>query len=217
MSKLNKLFKPVQIGTMIVKNRIVMPAMVTNFATEKGEVTKRLINYIVERAKGGVGLITVEGAYIEVTGKRTKNQLGVYSDSLISGLRKLTNAAKRVSNKNAIGVKVSLQLQHGGRECISKITGKQPVGPCSLRSSFTAISKTGEIPKELTIKEIQNIIELYAEGARRAKESGFDAIELHAAHGYLIHQFLSPESNKRTDKYGGNLRKRTRFICEIIE
>jgi 2,4-dienoyl-CoA reductase-like NADH-dependent reductase (Old Yellow Enzyme family)/thioredoxin reductase len=203
---MNKLFEPIQIGTMKLKNRIVMPPMGTNFSTEDGSVTQRLINYHVERAKGGVGLIIVEGAYVEFRGKGSIRQLGVDHDDKIPGLRELATAIK------ANGAKVALQLFHGGRQSHSSIIGTQPVSasevPCRL---------TGETPRALTISEIEAIVEVFAEAARRTKEAGFDAVEIHGAHGYLINQFLSPLTNRRTDQYGGDLKKRARFLLEILE
>ncbi|MEM3726324.1 MAG: NADH:flavin oxidoreductase, partial [Candidatus Bathyarchaeia archaeon] len=203
---MRKLFEPFQIGTMKLKNRIVMPPMGTNFSNEDGTVTQRLTNYHVERAKGGVGLIIVEGAYVEPRGKGSIKQLGVDHDNKIPGLRDLVTAVK------ANGAKVALQLFHGGRQSHSSIIGTQPVSasevPCRL---------TGETPRALTTSEIEELVEVFAEAARRVKEAGFDAVEIHGAHGYLINQFLSPLTNKRTDKYGGDVKKRARFLLEILE
>ncbi|MGB9714645.1 MAG: FAD-dependent oxidoreductase [Candidatus Bathyarchaeales archaeon] len=203
---MDKLFEPFQISVMKLKNRIVMPPMGTNFSNEDGTVTQRLINYHVERAKGGIGLIIVEGAYVEPRGKGSIRQLGVDNDNKIPGLRKLAAAVKEN------GAKVALQLFHGGRQSHSSIIGTQPVSasevPCRL---------TGETPRALTIPEIEELVEIFAEAARRVKEAGFDAVEIHGAHGYLINQFLSPLTNRRTDQYGGDIKKRARFLLEILE
>jgi 2,4-dienoyl-CoA reductase-like NADH-dependent reductase (Old Yellow Enzyme family)/thioredoxin reductase len=203
---MDKLFEPFKIGTMELKNRIIMPAMGTNFSAEDGSVTQRLINYHVERAKGGVGLIIVEGAYVEPRGKGSVRQLAVDHDSKIPGLRELAAAVR------ANGAKVALQLFHGGRQSHSSIIGTQPVSasevPCQL---------TGETPRALTVPEIKDVIEAFAEAARRTKEAGFDAVEIHGAHGYLISQFLSPLTNRRNDQYGGDVRGRARFLLEILE
>ena len=203
---MSKLFEPIKIGTMKLKNRIVMPPMGTNFASEDGFVTKRLVNYHVERAKGGVGLIIVEGAYVEPRGKGSVRQLAVDHDDKISGLKELAAAIQ------ANGAKAALQLFHGGRQSQSLIIGTQPV---SASEVFCRLTR--ETPRALTVEEIQDVIEAFAEGARRTKAAGFDAVEIHGAHGYLINQFLSPLTNKRTDEYGGDVKGRTRFLLEILE
>ena len=203
---MGKLFEPTKIGTMKLKNRIVMPAMDTNYSSEDGFVTRRLMNYHVERAKGGVGLIIVEGAYVELRGKGSIRQLAVDHDNKISGLKELATAIQ------AHGARATLQLFHGGRQSHSSIIGTQPVSASEVFCRLTQ-----ETPRALTVEEIQNVIEAFAEGARRAKAAGFDAVEIHGAHGYLINQFLSPLTNKRTDKYGGDVEGRTRFLLEIIE
>ena len=203
---MGKLFEPFKIGTMELKNRIIMPAMGTNFSAEDGSVTQRLKNYHVERAKGGVGLIIVEGAYVELRGKGSVRQLAVDHGNKIPGLRELATAVR------ANGAKVALQLFHGGRQSHSSIIGTQPVSasevPCQL---------TGETPRALTVPEIKDVIEAFAEAARRTKEAGFDAVEIHGAHGYLINQFLSPLTNRRNDQYGGDVRGRAKFLLEILE
>jgi 2,4-dienoyl-CoA reductase-like NADH-dependent reductase (Old Yellow Enzyme family)/thioredoxin reductase len=203
---MGKLFEPIKIGTIELKNRIVMPPMGTNFSTEDGCATKRLVNYHVERAKGGVGLIIVEGAYVEPKGKGSVRQLAVDNDEKISGLKELAVAIR------ANGAKAALQLFHGGRQSHSLIIGTQPVS-----ASEVFCRSTRETPRALTVEEIQDVIEAFADGARRTKAAGFDAVEIHGAHGYLINQFLSPLTNKRTDKYGGDVKDRTTFLLEILE
>jgi len=203
---MGKLFEPIKIGIMELKNRIVMPPMGTNFASDDGFVTKRLVNYHVERAKGGVGLIIVEGAYVESRGKGSIRQLAVDHDDKISGLKKLAAAIQ------ANGAQAALQLFHGGRQSSSLIIGTQPV---SASEVFCRLTR--ETPRALTVEEIQDVIAAFAEGARRTETAGFDAVEIHGAHGYLINQFLSPLTNKRTDKYGGDVKGRTRFLLEILE
>jgi len=203
---MGKLFEPTKIGTMKLKNRIVMPAMDTNYSSEDGFVTGRLVNYHVERAKGGVGLIIVEGAYVEPRGKGSFMQLGVDHENKIPGLKELAAAI------HAKGARAALQLFHGGRQSHSAIIGMQPVS-----ASEVFCRMTQETPRALSVEEIQNVIEAFGEGARRTRASGFDAVEIHGAHGYLINQFLSPLTNKRTDKYGGDVKGRTRFLLEILE
>jgi 2,4-dienoyl-CoA reductase-like NADH-dependent reductase (Old Yellow Enzyme family)/thioredoxin reductase len=203
---MGKLFEPFKIGTMKLKNRIVMPPMGTNFSAEGGSVTKRLKNYYVERAKGGVGLIIVEGAYVEPKGRGSVRQLAVDHNNKIPGLRELANAVRTND------AKVALQLFHGGRQSLSSVIGTQPV---SASEVFCRLTR--ETPRALTVQEIRDVVEAFAEAARRAKEAGFDAVEIHGAHGYLINQFLSPLTNKRTDQYGGDVKGRARFLLEILE
>jgi 2,4-dienoyl-CoA reductase-like NADH-dependent reductase (Old Yellow Enzyme family)/thioredoxin reductase len=183
-----------------------MPAMGTNYADPVGAVTDQLLNYYTERAKGGVGLIIIEVTCVDSPiGKTIANQLCVHEDRLVPGLRALAESIQ------SHGAKVALQLHHAGRRAHSKITGFQPVGPSAIACYG------GDIPRELTEEQIEEIVEKFVQGARRAKEAGFDAVEVHCAHGYLIHQFLSPLTNKRLDVYGGELLNRTRFACRVIQ
>ena len=199
------LLEPIKIGHFELRNRIVMPAMDTNFGDKKGNVTEDMIKYYQERAKGGVGLIIVEGAYFDRRGGQSEKMLCNASDDRIEGFRKLTEAIK----KN--GSRVLLQLYHAGSQSSSFITGMTPVSasdvPCRL---------TGEKPIPLTIEDIQKLTESYAEAAERAKKAGFDGIEVHAGHGYLLNQFLSQANNKRTDKYGRSLENRMRLLVELL-
>ena len=201
MVKLEKLFEPARIGKVELKNRIVMAPMIANYATNKGEVTERIKNYYEERAKGGVGLITVAGGNVDTKTKAYPLQLGIYADRLIPGLKELTKVI------HAYGAKVSIQMAHSAGRAPLKIDEAQPVRP-----SYVA----QEWPTELTTNEIENVIEDYTRGTIRAKEAGFDLIEIGCAHGGLLEQFLLPQTNKRTDEYGGDLEGRTRIICELI-
>lgn len=210
MADVKKLFDPIKIGRMELKNRIIMAAMVTNFASREGYVTDRLINYHVNIAKGGCALNVTESSHVSLEGKRIIDGLGAYDDKLIPGYRRLTDAVHRV------GGKISLQIFHGGRECSSEITGLQPIGPTNLVSRYRAITKKIEVPREMTLEEIEAMVLKFGDAGRRAREGGFDAVEIHAAHGYLITQFLSCYSNKRTDRYGGDAVGRSNFLREII-
>ncbi len=205
MGNLSALFQPIKIRGMDVKNRIVMAPMVTDYATADGAVTQRLIDYHVARAWGGVGLIEVEASYVRPDGRGFYNELGIHKDELIPGLREL---ATLVHEGHA---KIAIQLFHAGRQTSSAVTGTQPVAPSPLADPVTK-----EIPRELSLAEIQECEEAFVQAARRAKEAGFDAVEVHGAHGYLIGQFLSPFSNRRTDEYGGDLEGRSRFAVEIV-
>ena len=201
----HKLLTPISIGSMVLKNRIVMPAMGTNYGSSSGEVTQRNIDYYAERAeKGGMGLIIVEVTSIDQAGKFLKHQLGNHDDHFKPGLEKLASAIKQH------GVKACVQVHHGGRFCRSKITGLPIVAPSSIAGW------NRELPHELSEAEIGELVRKYAEAAKRAKVCGFDAVELHFTHGYLGAQFLSPLTNKRRDKYGGDLENRARFCLETI-
>lgn len=208
MAKLQKLFEAISIGEMELRNRIVMAAISTRLGTEFGAVSDRIIDYYVERAKGGVGLIVIENTCIDwPTGKAGPNPIRADSDKFILGLHDLAEAVHRY------GTKIATQLQHTGRQTtLVNTEGQQPVAP-----SEVPWLKGGAWPRALTIEEIGDIIERFAEGAKRTQRAGFDAVELHAAHGYLITQFMSPYTNKRTDKYGGSFEARMRFPLEIIE
>jgi len=201
--KIEKLFKLVKIGKMEVKNRIVMPPMCTRLAFPDGSVSQRLIDYYEERARGGVGLIIVEYSYIDdKDSKSHPNQLGIYHDKLIAGLNELAEAVQ------LHGAKVILQINHAGRQTSISVMGNQPVAPSSM-----PCYKKEEIARELTLEEIEEIVKSYAEAAERVKEAGFNGVEIHGAHGYLIDQFLSPYTNHRPDKYGQD---RMMFALEII-
>ncbi len=214
LSMTMKLFEPVRIGSMELKNRIVMPPMGTNFASEIGAVTERLVNYYVERAKGMVGLIIVEAACVEsVLGRAIVNQLRVDSDKFLPGLADLVDAV------HLHGARIALQIHHAGRETTLEATeGRTPVSASDV-PYIDMYSSPGAVvvqPRPLLVEEICELVEKFGEGARRAKAAGFDAVELHGAHGYLIGQFLSPYANRRTDMYGGSFEGRMRFPLEVI-
>lgn len=198
------LFSPISINSLILKNRIVMPPMCTNYATIGGGVTDRIIAYYAERARGGVGLINVEFTYVAPAGKTFEHMLGIYDDRLIAGLTRLTDAVHSADGK------VAIQISHAGRRAHADMIGSLPVAPSPIPSL------SGETPRELTIAEIEEIIDSYIAAARRAKKAGFDAVMIHMAHGYLIQQFLSSLSNRRSDRYGGDFEGRTRFAIEIL-
>jgi 2,4-dienoyl-CoA reductase-like NADH-dependent reductase (Old Yellow Enzyme family)/thioredoxin reductase len=209
-----KLLDPISIGSMQLKNRIVMPAMVTNFASDTGAVTERLVTYHITRAKGSVALIIVEAACVESNlGRLVVNQLRVDSDKFLPGLAELTEAV------HLHGAKIALQIHHAGRQTTLEATeGRIPVSASDVPfidkyGSGTIIVK----PRPLTIEEISDLVEKFGDGARRAKAAGFDAVEVHGAHGYLIGQFLSPYTNRRNDAYGGSFEGRMRFALEVVQ
>lgn len=205
MDAFTHLFQPIAIGTLNLPNRLVMAPMVTNYATEDGQVTDRLVEYLATRARGGVGLIIVEASYVRSDGRGFVNQLGIHRDDLVPGLRSLVEAV------HAEGAKIAIQLFHAGRQTTSTVTGIQPIAPSPIPDPSTK-----QLPREMSVAEIQQMEADFVAAARRARDAGFDAIEIHGAHGYLIAQFLSPFSNRRLDEYGGGIAGRSRFACEIV-
>ena len=205
MTKFSSLFSPGKIGTLVTKNRVVMPSMVRNYADEKGFVTPKYIANIERVARGGVGTIILEASFIRQDGKGFTHELGLHIDDVIPGLKQLVQAA------HAQGVAIGPQLYHAGRQTSSKTTGMQPVAPSPIPDPTT-----NEMPKPLEIEEIRDIVEAYAQAARRAQEADCDFVEIHGAHGYLITQFLSPFSNIRDDVYGGSEEGRMRFVSEVV-
>jgi len=181
-----------------------MPPMATGLATTQGEVTKDLIKHYEKRAKG-LGLQIVEHSYVLKGGKLSPQQLGIYEDKLVAGLAKL---AERI---HSLGTPITIQINHAGRVTASNVCGQQPVSPSPIPHS-----SQHEVPRELNRNEIEEMIEAFSSAARRAVEAGFDAVEVHGAHGFLLNQFLSPLSNKRKDEYGGSLENRMRFHSQII-
>ncbi|MEW6613898.1 MAG: FAD-dependent oxidoreductase [Thermodesulfobacteriota bacterium] len=202
---MDKLFEKARIGNMELKNRIIMPAMGLNY-TDNESVTQRMIDFFIERAKGGVGLIISAGGYIEPRGRSMPTLLSIAEDKFIPGLKKLTSSVHKH------GAKIGIQIYHGGKYAPSSLIGEQPISASAVLSNLT-----GEIPRELSISEIKEIVTCFAQAVKRAQEAGFDAVEFNCCSGYLIREFLSPVSNKRIDQYGGEIENRLRFLLEIIE
>jgi 2,4-dienoyl-CoA reductase-like NADH-dependent reductase (Old Yellow Enzyme family)/thioredoxin reductase len=202
-----QLFSPLSLGRIPLKNRLVMSQMTMNYATEEGLITERLIRHYLERARGGVGLILVEGTFFTPEGRGYKNQLGLMSAAHIKGLRDLTRAIHAIPD----APRVFIQVHHSGWRASSKLSGLPTVGPSAL-----APYPGAEVARALAQGEIKDLIEAHIVAAARAKEAGFDGVDFHCAHGYLIPSFFSPLSNQRSDKYGGDLAGRTRFLLEIV-
>lgn len=205
--KYAKLFQPFQTGNIRLKNRLVMSPMTMNYATTEGIATEKLVHYYLERAKGGVGLMIVEGTFFKVEGKGYRNQLGLSSPKHAEKLRKLTDLVHGLNNE----AKIFIQIHHAGGRASSKVTGLQPVAPSGLPAYPGA-----EVPRPLTQEEIRASVQDHVQASLWAREAGFDGVDVHCAHGYLVPSFLSPLSNKRTDEYGGDLSGRSRFLIEII-
>lgn len=198
------LFTEFYLPGLRLKNRVVMPPMANYLATEAGEVTDRLVEHYASRA-GSLGLIIVEHAYTVREGRINANQLGLYSDSLLDGLRRLTRTI------HAAGGLVAVQITHGGSAAPSAVIGQAPVGPSAVRHP----SGTDD-PRELAASELPALVEAFSQAAARVKEAGFDAVEVHGAHGYLLNQFCSPLTNRRADDYGRDRTGRLRLPLEVV-
>lgn len=204
MSK--NLFTPIRIGSVTIKNRLVVPAMGTNLAKHNGEASPELIKYYTERAKGGFGLIIQECSAIARNGKSLLNECAMWDDYVIPSYRELTDSVHEA------GGKIFCQLRHTGRETNKGYTeGLEVVAP-----SQVPCPACQEMPHALTTEEVYSVIEEYAAAAKRVKDAGYDGLEIHASHGYLPAQFLSPHANKRTDEFGGSLHNRMRFLRLVI-
>lgn len=198
-----KLFTPFTLKDITLKNRIVMAPMCMYESDDEGVAKPFHFVHYGARAYGGVSLVIQEATAVSRNGRISANDLGIWSNKHVSGLKKLVNIIHEG------GAKAAIQLAHAGRKCTIKNT--KIVAPSAL-----AYSERYATPHALKIEEIQRIVLDFKHAAKRAKEAGYDVIEVHAAHGYLINQFLSPLTNKRIDIYGGSLRNRTRFLKEVL-
>ncbi len=205
---LKSLLSPVQIGTVEFKNRVVMPAMHTGLANEDGTVSEAYLAYLKRRAESGAGLYVIEIAEVHPWGALGPRCFGIWDDSFVPGLKKI---AEVIHNQ---GSKVALQIHHVGRESAYPMMNNAAVAPSAVPSYVFGAMGT---PREMSLEDIKETIASFGQAARRVKEAGFDMVELHGAHGYLLMQFLSAHSNKRTDRYGGDFRARSRFMLECIE
>jgi 2,4-dienoyl-CoA reductase-like NADH-dependent reductase (Old Yellow Enzyme family)/thioredoxin reductase len=203
MTELKHLFQPIQIGTLEIKNRIVLLAADTGYG-DNDMVTERQKEYYAARARGGAGLLITGLVLPSSMGKPVLGRMGIYHDRFIPGLRQLVDAV------HSEGAKIAIQLSLQYFWARGEGAPVEEVGPSAIST------RRNSQPRELNIEEIQQIIDEYSEGTRRAREAGFDAVEFHCGIGYLISRFISPCSNKRSDEYGGSLENRMRFILEII-
>lgn len=204
------LLTPAWIGPVEIPNRIIMPPMTTRTSSEEGYVTDASIAYYMARANGGTGLITVEMASPEKAGRHRRRELGIYHDGYIPGLTRLVSAI------HDCGSKVSIQLGHGGGHTRVDICGEQPVAPSAIPHPVYEITMETIVPEAMTRERIAITTANYAAAAKRAQKCGFDCVEVHAAHGYLISQFHAPFENIRTDEYGGSLENRARFGLDVL-
>jgi 2,4-dienoyl-CoA reductase-like NADH-dependent reductase (Old Yellow Enzyme family) len=195
-----------KIGILELNNRIVMPPMATGFSTLEGKVTSKLVEHYVKRADN-LGLLIVEHSYVTLDGRLSPNQLAIHSDDQITGLRKLVEAVQ------AKGTPIALQINHAGGSTTKKVCGTQPLAP----SPVVHPRRGGEQPRGIKVQEIEELIKAFGEAAKRALKAGFDAVEIHGAHGFLLNQFLSPLTNRRKDEFGGSLENRARFPLMVID
>ena len=208
MNNLKNLLSPCRIGNLEISNRIVMPPMGTRLANDDGTVSDETVAYLKRRAKSGAGLIITEIVEVHPLGVSAPKCLGVWDDRFIPGLKRLADAVHQV------GPKVAMQLHHCGRESYEQTLKKTAVAPSAIPSYVFGFLGA---PREMSLDDIRETITSFGQAARRAKEAGFDMVELHGAHGYLLMQFLSAHSNQRTDEYGGDFKKRSRFVVECVE
>jgi 2,4-dienoyl-CoA reductase-like NADH-dependent reductase (Old Yellow Enzyme family) len=202
---MSKLFETTKLNGMTLKNRFVRSATAEGMATDDGEVTPRLVNLMGELAEGGVGLIITGHAYVTKRGQATPWQLGIYGEELIPGLRRLTDAVHERDGR------IIVQLAHSGILANPRLTGGAPLGPSAIEGLDEVVSQ------EMSLDDITATVEAFGTAAERAREAGFDGVQIHAAHSYLLSQFLSPAFNLRDDAYGGPIQNRARLLLEIVE
>jgi NADPH2 dehydrogenase len=201
------LLTPLSFAGLTLRNRIAMPPMWSGKATAEGLVTDAIIEYHRVRAAAGTGLIIVEHSFVHPRGRHSSTQIGVYSDVCVEGLARLASAI------TAEGAVACLQISHGGSRSSSRITGTATLGPSACRNPREA---QGQIPEAASRAQIAEVIDAFATAAVRAREAGFHAVEVHAAHGFLLSQFLSPLTNRRDDEYGGDEERRLRMHVEVV-
>lgn len=201
---MQKLFTPIQFQDVELKNRIVMsPMCMYSCYNEDGMITPFHFTHLVSRAVGQTGLVITEATAVQPEGRISAQDLGIWNDAHIPGLTELNEQL------HAYGAKTGIQLAHAGRKAELE---SEIFAPSAIR-----FDDSYKVPNEMTIDDIKQTIDAFKQGARRAKTTGFDIVEIHGAHGYLINEFLSPLTNKRTDQYGGSPENRYRFLSEIID
>jgi 2,4-dienoyl-CoA reductase-like NADH-dependent reductase (Old Yellow Enzyme family) len=202
---MSKMFEPSEINGLKLENRFVRSATWEGMAADDGACSQKLINLLTELARGGVGLIISSHAYVQKVGQSRAGQLGIYSDAMIPGLQKMTAA---VHNHRG---KIVCQLNHAGFFGNAKLSGQTPMAP----SNVEGIAEGAR--NELTKEDIRDIVAAFAAAAKRAQTAGFDGVQIHCAHGYLLSQFVSPMFNHRKDEYGGSIEKRARMPLEVLQ
>ncbi len=199
------IYEPAELGPLVARNRIVRSATWLGLADGQGRVTDALVERYAELSQGGAGVVITGYAAVSPDGRQAPRMLTAYADEHVPGLRRVAEAIRQG------GALAGLQIVHAGGQTSSEaIDGQAPLAP-----SFVPSPQYPELPRELSFQEIARIVNDFGQAARRAREAGFDFVQLHAAHGYLINQFLSPATNQRTDRYGGDVRHRFRFLQEV--
>jgi 2,4-dienoyl-CoA reductase-like NADH-dependent reductase (Old Yellow Enzyme family) len=201
---MSELFKPGKIANMTLKNRFVRSATAECLASDDCRVTDDYLRAYARLARGGVGLIITGNYYVHALGRSLPRIIVVDRDEIIEDLRKVTKVVHEHDSK------IVAQLNHGGRQCDPKVLGNVPLAPSAVRDKFTRVK-----PRAMSESEIEEAVTAFGEAARRAKEAGFDGVQIHGAHGYLITQFLSGYTNRRNDKWGGPFENRMRFLVEV--
>lgn len=198
------IFDETTLKGMTLKNRFVRSATWEGMCDSDGRPPEKLIRLYGDLARGGIGLIITSYCFVRPDGKQHPGKMGIYTDDFAPELTALAAAV------HAEGGKVCMQLVHAGGQTSSKAIGRRPLAPSAVQ-----VAQYDEIPEEMTLSDIREIVMAFGDAARRAKTFGFDGVQLHGAHGYLINQFLSPLTNRRTDAYGGTIENRSRFLMEV--
>jgi NADPH2 dehydrogenase len=205
---MSDLLTPLSFSGLNLRNRIVMPPMWSGQAKPDGCCTDAIVEYHRKRAAAGCGLVIVEHAFVHALGRHSATQLGVHSDATIEGLSRLAAAVK------SEGAVVALQISHAGSKATSAVIGQRPLAPSAIRHPY---EQSGEVPEALVSSQIREIVMAFGQASARAREAGFNAVEIHAAHGFLLSEFLSPLTNHRTDEFGGELENRARLHLLVLE
>jgi 2,4-dienoyl-CoA reductase-like NADH-dependent reductase (Old Yellow Enzyme family) len=201
------LFSPLSFAGLTLRNRVAMPPMWSGKATADGFVTPAIIEYHRVRAEAGTGLVIVEHAFVDPQGRHSSTQVGVHDDACLDGLSALAAAIR------AEGAVACLQISHAGARASSRVTHLPVLAPSPVTTSR---EPDPEAPAELTRAQIGEVVNAFARAAERARRAGFDAVEIHAAHGFLLSQFLSPLANRRDDEYGGDHARRGRIHLDVL-
>lgn len=200
------LFDPTILNGMALRNRLVRSATWEGMCSATGRPTQRLINFYRALAEGGVGLIMTGYTFVRPDGKQIVGKMGIHTDAFAEDFQAMSKAVHEA------GGKIAVQLVHAGGQTDTANAGRRPLAPSAVK-----LAQYPEMPEELSAAEISEIVGAFGEGARRARTWGFDGVQLHGAHGYLINQFLSPLANRRTDAYGGSIENRCRFLMEVYQ
>ena len=200
------LFEPGTIGQMNIKNRFVRSATAELLATEDGRVTDKYLKAYRQLARGGVGLIITGNLYVNSVGQAVPRSIVLHQDEIVDDLRKV------VKTVHAHGAKIVAQINHAGRQCSRDFITQKPIAPSAVRDMMSLVK-----PRRMSLNEIEETITAYGDAARRVKEAGFDGVQIHGAHGYMINQFLSCHTNRRKDEWGGSLDNRMRFLIRVYE